>query len=315
MNNGFLKNSAVPSLFPRRTNATMVSESQFITWSNPGAQETAKRTHESIRNAIDSQNWRSDIKYSIYLQGSYKNSTNIRGDSDVDVVVELESTFLPDLSLLSSNEQILYRLSNSGSATYTWQDFRRDIFAVLSSHFGIRNVTYGNKSIKIARSLGRLHADVVVVLQSKKFLSFQAHQNSITTDGIAFCRQPDSKWVINYPKQHFDNGCAKNLRTNGDYKKTVRVFKNIRCRAIDLRLLDSKVAPSYFIECLLWNVPDYLFSGTYQERMIGILDFILKADRSRFFCQNNLHLLFSWDQWDEGSMGAYLGALLKVIKN
>ena len=44
----------------------------------------------------------------IYLQGSYRNYTNIRGDSDVDIVAELRSSFSPDLSILSQPEQAAF---------------------------------------------------------------------------------------------------------------------------------------------------------------------------------------------------------------
>jgi tRNA nucleotidyltransferase (CCA-adding enzyme) len=74
-----------------------IPQSQLEIWAKQGATVTAKSTHESIRNALAHE--RSLIKdrigssVKIYLQGSYKNDTNIRADSDVDVVVELTTTF------------------------------------------------------------------------------------------------------------------------------------------------------------------------------------------------------------------------------
>src|SRR5437870_11381300 len=78
-----------------------IPESQLETWTHQGATTTAKSTHETIRRALAADS--SPIKdkdFEIYLQGSYKNDTNIRGDSDVDVVVQLNSTFDPSLSSL-----------------------------------------------------------------------------------------------------------------------------------------------------------------------------------------------------------------------
>ena len=77
-----------------------IPESQLETWSHQGAVTTAKQTHESIRKALDPYIWPTGVKYEVYLQGSYKNTTNIRGDSDVDVVAQLNSTFQRDLSEL-----------------------------------------------------------------------------------------------------------------------------------------------------------------------------------------------------------------------
>ena len=71
-----------------------IPESQLEKWANQGAIITAKSTADSVKNALSSyDNWKDGVDFKVYLQGSYKNSTNIRGDSDVDVVAQLNSTF------------------------------------------------------------------------------------------------------------------------------------------------------------------------------------------------------------------------------
>jgi tRNA nucleotidyltransferase (CCA-adding enzyme) len=72
-----------------------------------GATKTAQATHESIRSALTTASGSlvKDKDITMYLQGSYKNSTNIRGDSDVDLVVLLNSTFLYDTSGLTADER------------------------------------------------------------------------------------------------------------------------------------------------------------------------------------------------------------------
>ena len=84
-----------------------IPESQLETWSHQGAVTTAKQTHESIRNVLNSHTWQSGVNFEDYLQGSYRNTTNIRGDSDVDVVTQLNSTFKSDLSELPDYQQTL----------------------------------------------------------------------------------------------------------------------------------------------------------------------------------------------------------------
>ena len=61
-----------------------IPESQLSRWSHHGAQDSSKRTHEIIRRALSAHRWPADMTYDFYLQGSYRNDTNIRGDSDVD---------------------------------------------------------------------------------------------------------------------------------------------------------------------------------------------------------------------------------------
>jgi hypothetical protein len=58
--------------------------------------------------------------------------------------------------------------------------------------------------------------------------------------------------------------CAwKDSRTAGNYRKVVRVAKNARNALIadDGSRVGPGTAPSYFLESLLWNVPDLCFSS------------------------------------------------------
>jgi nucleotidyltransferase-like protein len=138
-----------------------IPESQLATWAHQGAVQTAAATHASIRRALGAAS--SPIQgmdYEAFLQGSYKNDTNVRGDSDVDLVAQLNSTVQPELSALTDHERELYRQTHS-DATYVWGHFRRDVLAALSAYYG-GQVSEGNKSLKVAGESGRLPCDVVV---------------------------------------------------------------------------------------------------------------------------------------------------------
>ena len=50
-----------------------------------------KQAHVPIREALDVCKGMSRFKYEVSLQGSFKNDTDLGGDSDVDVVTRLES--------------------------------------------------------------------------------------------------------------------------------------------------------------------------------------------------------------------------------
>ena len=76
-----------------------ISEQQLETWSRLGAQARSQRTYESIRNALGNHFWPAPMEApAVYLQGSFRNHTNIAGDSDVDVVVEASGVFYSDLT-------------------------------------------------------------------------------------------------------------------------------------------------------------------------------------------------------------------------
>jgi tRNA nucleotidyltransferase (CCA-adding enzyme) len=100
-----------------------IPKSQLETWAKQGAIATAKKTHESIRYALADMNLPlAKGRFEIYLQGSYKNDTNIFGDSDIDVVVQLNSTFMDDTSSISETERSLYESSfqSASSESILW---------------------------------------------------------------------------------------------------------------------------------------------------------------------------------------------------
>ena len=257
-----------------------IPNSQLETWSHQGAQTNAEITHLSIRNAISNLSWRG-IELKDYLQGSYRNSTNIYGNSDVDIIVQLSHL----LNLLGPQELSRYR---------------QDVFNILNSKI-YGKITLGTKSIKVEKR--PLNADVVVCQL--------ASVNSV--ECIRFFAQ-DGREIINYPKQHLDNGARKNALTSKAYKKTIRIFKKMRDRLIanDWRIQEG-VAPSYFIECLLYNVPDEYFVGNYDQTVPSTLNWINQnLNQVEFCCQNGQVYLFgdSPEQWSRDRAATFIDALI-----
>jgi hypothetical protein len=292
-----------------------IPESQLKTWANQGATTTAKATHESIRNALSRSEKLKDKSYEVYLQGSYKNDTNIRGDSDVDVVVQLNSTFFYDLSRLPPYERDLCQATII-PATYQWADFREDVLSALKSYYGATAVSEGNCALGLTGGSGRLPAHVVVCLQYRQYLRFRSSDDQSLVEGIKFFTRRENRAVINFPKLHYDNSVKKNgqSRTDGMYKPVVRVFKNARSYMVDHGSLSASAAPSYFLECMLYNVPDSGFSGSYQDAFCGVVNWLAKADMSGFVCQNGLIALFgaSQEQWSPQSAATVVTALINL---
>ena len=199
-----------------------IPESQLSTWSNLGAQDASRLTHGQIRSALESYSWPSDVTFESYLQGSYRNSTNIRGDSDVDLVAELGSTFYYDLDALSEPTKSAVQRSITPSQ-YSWELFRKHVIEALEGYFGNWYVHPGNKAVKIRADPPRLAADVVVCASHRKYTA----QNSWIS-GVLFWTQREGRIIVNYPKLHYNNGVTKNDVTSGRFKRTVRMFKNAR---------------------------------------------------------------------------------------
>lgn len=68
----------------------------FGTWSQgPGVTEQTKaeNAERAIRKAIDASDTLRRLQVDVFAQGSYRNRTNVRQESDVDICVRLMSTF------------------------------------------------------------------------------------------------------------------------------------------------------------------------------------------------------------------------------
>lgn len=274
------------------TGTVAIPESQLSRWSNHGSQAGSKQTHETIRRALESHSWPEGETREFFLQGSYSNSTNIRGDSDVDVVLKLNDTFRYDHSELSPYDQD--RLEKSfQTPTYWWDDFRRDALAALRNGFH-QSVEEGNKSIKIGAGPSRLAADVVVCVEYRRYTSLESF-----VEGIAFYTTRGRHPIVNYPKEHRGSGAAKSARTKDRYKRTVRMFKNARNRLESDGRISRGLAPSYFLECLIYNAPDGTFVDSFQDTYCSIVDWMNHGDISRAVCQNEQQYLFgsSAVQW------------------
>ena len=268
-----------------------IPESTLSKWSHHGSQDGSKRTHETIRKALKFHAWPDGMTYDFQLQGSYKNDTNIRGDSDVDVILKFNQAFYYNASALSEKEQT--DLERMPPAKYSWDEFRYESFKALKNKFD-GFVAQGNKSIKIKSDSPRLAADVVVCIGHRKYTSLNSF-----VEGMAFLASQDKHRIVNYPTQHYDNGVKKNSNTDGFYKRTVRMFKNARNHLQDTNIISHDLAPSYFLECLLYNAPNDAFRHSFQDTYTSIVNWMNHTDISKAMCQNGQQCLFGSgeEQW------------------
>jgi len=280
-----------------------IPESQLQIWSHQGAVTTAKATADSIKNALDSyNNWPAGIDFEVYLQGSYKNDTNIRGDSDVDVVVQFNSTFYSNLS------EDQKRILGLTPASYSLSGFRADVLKALRNYYEQGEIAEGNKSIKITENNGRLPADVIVCSQYRRYKTVNSYDY---IEGMCFWSRNDNRQIINYPKFHYDKGVVKHQSSSRWYKSSVRMFKNIR------NSIHGDSTPSYFLECMLYNVPNDKFGTSYSDTFCNVVNWLNGADLSDFVCQNcQLSLCgSSQEQWDTTQAGQFIRNLISLWNN
>ena len=253
-----------------------------------------KLGHVPIREALDAYDWPSEFKYKVFLQGSYKNNTNLGGDSNVDVVVRLNQRLRPRVAELSGRQ--LQEDASHQDAYRRWKSFRDHALKAMRARFG-EAAKSGRKTLKVPKGRIPADADLVVTLRYR--------------GGIAFYLSDERRWVVSFPQHHHQWGSKKEKATGGRYKRTIRMFKGARTRLVDTKRLTKSDASSYFIECLLHNVPHDLFKPKLAPTHTGIVDWLKTATLDDFQCQNRKVALFGpgQEQWSEKKARTFVKAL------
>src|SRR5690348_9005625 len=71
-------------------------ESSFVSWSQPPGkteQDKCDNAERAIRDAIGGSDPLKERDVSVFPQGSYRNRTNVRTESDVDIAIRSRRTF------------------------------------------------------------------------------------------------------------------------------------------------------------------------------------------------------------------------------
>jgi hypothetical protein len=267
----------------------VIPESQLATWSSQGSITQSAQTYGSVKLALESKDTSYASKdYETFLQGSYGNDTNVYADSDVDVVIKINALFFRDLSRLTPEQAAAY-IGSFENANYSYTDFKQAVVAVLSKRFP-NDVSLGKKALWIKPNAGRRNADVIISAQFRRYHEFHNLSDQRYDEGLAFLTA-NGTLIENFPKQHSANLTKKHQDTNKRLKPIVRVFKNMRNHIREKKLLADDVAPSYFIEGMLYNVPDDKFTASYADTVAKCHDWLAQSDQTKLVCANHMHWL------------------------
>src|SRR5258706_10995872 len=188
----------------------MTWEEQLRAWAkNPSQTEIDKcdNAERAVRKAVTNSRVFTDKSVRVFIQGSYRNRTNIGAESDVDVGVLCTDTFHFDLPEGTTRDALgIY------AATYTHPQYKDHLHEALNSHFGNRPVNRGNKAFDIHENSYRIDADVVPHFEYRRY-----NANGSYLVGTTFFADNGAQ-IINWPEQNYENGVAKNDATGGRFK-------------------------------------------------------------------------------------------------
>jgi hypothetical protein len=292
-----------------------IPSAQLEIWSHTGSIAASKNTYDSIKACIDSHKFPEKTTYDVYLQGSYGNSTNIRGDSDVDVVIELTSSFQPNISKLAAEEGSIFSKKYSDSV-YGLSSFRNEVVDCFKSYYDNSKISEGSKALKIEGYSGRLNSDIIIAIKYRLFFNVYQNQADSYVEGIAF-QTKIGPWMHSYPKIHLANGVKKMSLTNNQFKSLVRVYKNTRGKLESDFVAPDKFTSSFLIESLIYNVPNQLFTGSISDIFLNSLKWLNEANLNTFKCQHELFDLFgaSEGQCSISEAKSFISAIVNLWKN
>lgn len=268
-------------------------ESIFTTWAQgPGKteQDRAENAERMIREAIHASPKLQNRSITVFTQGSYRNRVNIRKDSDVDIGIVCYDTFFPDYP----DDNIKANVSRGFSdATYTFFTFKNELEEALVKKFGREAVSRGTKSFDIKENTYRIDSDVTPFFEHRRYTSTSLYLSGV--EMITDNHTPPR--IRNWPEQHYENGVQKNTNTSRNFKRIVRILKNLSSEMAKQGVQSAKNTPSFLIECLVFNASQQCFLFTTYKQ-------IVRAVLAELF--NNTITDSTCSEWGEVSELKYL---------
>ena len=88
----------------------------------------------------------------------------------------------------------------------------------------------------------------------------------------------------------------------------------MRSRLVNAGIIADGIAPSYYIEGLLYNVPNEKFHNSLVDTFVDTVNWIHQANRAAFWCPNNQYLLFGDTavQWPAANYDVFMKALIAL---
>lgn len=297
-------------------------ETAFRGWSrppSPSETEKMQRAEKAVREAIAADAKLQSHDVHVHLQGSYYNRTNVPGESDVDIRVEIDDVLWPDFHFVDpaarTDATIRARLeaeANLSDASYFYPDFKDDVGAALVQKFGPDPaVKRGDKVYDIRENTYRVDSDCLPAFRHSRYTRNVGGRLGVSAEGIEFLTDKGVR-IINFPVQQHANGIAKHEATGQKFKKMVRVMKNLRNEMHEAGRPDAGPIKSFLIECMVFNVPNPTFGHTtFHDGIREIIRFLYINTQSKELCddwgdESELRYLFRGDDELRNQANAFL---------
>lgn len=268
-------------------------ETLLSTWIKPSSADEQTQQDRAERMVITAIKAHRNLKTAglkVYAKGSYPNNTNVRRDSDVDIAVQCTACqyyyYLPGKEPQEPTSSVY-----EGEWTPTY--LRSELQKALVEAFGSAAVSAGKIALTVSAVPGsRPSADVV---PSFNYVLYDDAYRISRREGACVFPKGKTQKIVNWPAQQLSNGRLKNTSTGGRYKRFVRALKNAENELVRLGRIEE--LPSYFMECLVWNVANLTL-----QRGTSLSDGFRATLYELWDCLNN----GATSEWTEPNRNKYL---------
>lgn len=215
-----------------------------------------------VRQAVSAHKPFEGYDFRVYAKGSYANNTNVRFDSDVDIAVRCTAACYAEEHTKGAH-------TPGGAYTGIWTPsrLRTELAAAMEAKFSGQVDTSGSTAIRVSANTARVDADVVPCFNYRYYFSPTSWREG------AMVIKKDGTRIKNYSEQQLKNGRSKNTATNSFYKQAVRIMKRVENAMVEADY--HREVPSYFVECLVYNVPnEILLRSTWESTIKGVISHI-----------------------------------------
>ena len=257
----------------------------------------------------------SDVQ--IYIQGSYQNGTMVDELAKLEIVVEFgQNSFatlekLPKLKIsrIWSDEEdgiLVKKRVVSFKPNVHLGIIKKILLESLMAQTGNDGIYNNSKSIYIpAYKSNKIPCEI---------LPCYTLNNTPGNESVIIYDAYINKYVAAFPKLHCKNLATKNEETEGNFIQVVRIFRNIRDILIKNEVIKDSFAPSYFLECLLYNIPNELYKGGLSSMILKILNYLINCNLNDFICAHEQFKMFgnNSDAWTTYKARSFINLLSNV---
>lgn len=296
----------------------------FTRWSKPASdteEEKASRAADMIRGAVRAYAPFATRKIDVYATGSYRNNTNVRSDSDIDIAVVCHDSLffrLPDGAAAET-------FGLTTPAPYSFEQFRSDLEDALFHKFGHALVP-GDKTFNVPENTYRLEADVTPFFEYRRYSGARGvNLQWVYEEGVQSLSR-SGKGFANWHEDHYREGVARNEQTRRRFKRVARILKNVKRHMVESGTSDARASaekvPSFLIECLAFNAPDTCFNlleHGYAEDVKAVISHLLTATkpdgswRSLHEVSRRKSLFLDGQAWNSEATNAFLSQAWKHL--